>query len=81
MGEVVRDMVELGILEMTPDPADRRAKLVTYTEKGRRALRKGQRYNTELERRIIDTLGHETYQHLRSGLIALAEMLTGHDKQ
>src|SRR5688500_606083 len=32
MGEIIREMVDLGILEMRPDPEDRRAKLVTYTD-------------------------------------------------
>ena len=32
MGEVVAELVALGILEMRPDPLDRRAKLVTYTQ-------------------------------------------------
>ncbi len=31
MGEIIRELVGLGILEMKPDPDDRRAKLVTYT--------------------------------------------------
>src|SRR5436190_6003108 len=35
MGEVVRDMVALGIVEMVPDPADGRAKLVRFTEAGK----------------------------------------------
>lgn len=34
MGEVVRDMVRLGVLEMVPDPTDRRAKIVRYTDAG-----------------------------------------------
>ena len=35
MGEVVRELVELGICRMEPDPSDRRAKIVTYTDYGR----------------------------------------------
>src|SRR4051812_29329173 len=34
MGEVIRDLVGLGILEMVPDPDDGRAKVVHYTEEG-----------------------------------------------
>src|SRR5437868_7089248 len=30
MGEIVRGMVDLGIVEMRPDPDDKRAKLVVY---------------------------------------------------
>ena len=32
MGEVVRELADLGILEVHPDPEDRRAKLVSYTD-------------------------------------------------
>ena len=35
MGEVIRDLVDLGILEMVPDPDDGRAKIVRYTAEGR----------------------------------------------
>ena len=34
MGEVIREMVDLGLLEMVADPDDRRAKLVRYTDAG-----------------------------------------------
>ena len=36
MGEVIRDLVDLGILEMAPDPHDGRAKIVRYTPEGKR---------------------------------------------
>jgi DNA-binding MarR family transcriptional regulator len=35
MGEILREMVDLDIVEMRPDPEDRRAKLVTYPGHGR----------------------------------------------
>ena len=41
MGEVVRDLVALGVVEMVPDPDDGRAKLVRYTEAGRAQARQG----------------------------------------
>src|SRR3954453_19553980 len=34
MGEVIRDLVGLGVLEMVPDPDDGRAKIVRYTREG-----------------------------------------------
>ena len=36
MGEVIRDLVDIGILEMVPDPNDGRAKIVRYTPEGKR---------------------------------------------
>ena len=41
MGEVIRDLVDLGILEMAPDPQDGRAKIVRYTPEGKRFTSEG----------------------------------------
>jgi DNA-binding MarR family transcriptional regulator len=37
MGEFVADLAELGFVTVEPDPADRRAKLVSLTPRGRKA--------------------------------------------
>ena len=58
-------MVALGILEMRPDPEDRRAKLVTYTEHGRRVAGDGYQYLIELERRFVEEFGQEEYETAR----------------
>ena len=44
MGEVIRDLVDLGILEMVPDPHDGRAKIVRYTPEGKRFASEGFRH-------------------------------------
>ncbi len=44
MGEVIRDLVDLGILEMVPDPNDGRAKIVRYTTEGKRFASEGFRH-------------------------------------
>jgi DNA-binding MarR family transcriptional regulator len=49
MGEVIRDLVDLGILEMAPDPDDRRAKIVRYTTEGKRFASEGFRHLRDLE--------------------------------
>ena len=59
MGEVVRDMVELGIVEMVPDPADGRAKLVRYTAEGREHTRLGFLHIRDLEQRLTDEFGED----------------------
>src|SRR5687768_2440033 len=37
MGELIRDLEDLGYVERIPDPTDRRAQVLRYTDKGRDA--------------------------------------------
>jgi DNA-binding MarR family transcriptional regulator len=75
MGEVIRELVDLGILEMKPDPTDRRAKLVSYTEVGRQEALEGGDYIVSFEERLVDVLGEEGYEQLRAGLEKVTEIL------
>ena len=75
MGEVIREMVELGILEMRPDPADRRAKLVTYTEYGRVVASHGYEHLRELEQRFAEEFGEQEYAIARNVLARVADLL------
>lgn len=75
MGEVIREMVELGYLEMQPDPADRRAKLVTYTEYGRAEATKGFNHILGLERRFAAEFGEQEYETARDILDRLVGLL------
>jgi len=64
MGEAVRELVDLGICAMAPDPTDRRAKIVTYTDYGREVTNAGFRHLQQLERRFARTFG-EDYETAR----------------
>ncbi|MBM0124356.1 MarR family winged helix-turn-helix transcriptional regulator [Pimelobacter simplex] len=75
MGEVVRDMVRLGILEMVPDPSDRRAKIVTYTDYGTKVAQAGMDHIVALDRTLRDELGDD-YDAARRVLARVREMLT-----
>jgi DNA-binding MarR family transcriptional regulator len=75
MGEVIREMVALGLLEMRPDPEDRRAKLVTYTEHGRRVAGDGYEYLIELEQRFVEEIGLAEYETARDVLARVAVLL------
>ncbi len=57
MGEVIRDLVDIGILEMAPDPQDGRAKIVRYTPEGKRFTSAGFRHLRELEQRFEQEFG------------------------
>ena len=78
MGEVVRDLVALGVVEMAPDPADGRAKLVRYTEAGRTQARLGYRHIRDLEARFVEELG-EDYEAARRVLERVVAILAGDD--
>lgn len=75
MGEVVREMVGLGILEMRADPADRRAKLVTYSEHGLAVAADGYGHLVELEQRFAAEFGAAEYEIARDVLSRIADLL------
>jgi DNA-binding MarR family transcriptional regulator len=74
MGEVIRDLVDLGILEMVPDPDDRRAKIVRYTPDGDAFRRQGFVHLRELERVFEEEFGAE-YEAAREVLERITAML------
>lgn len=80
MGEIIRDLVDLGILEMQTDPADRRAKLVTYTTAGIELTTDGRQHILEQEERFGEELGSENYELVRTGLERIAALLTARDQ-
>ncbi len=75
MGEVIREMVDLGVVEMKPDPADKRAKLVTYTDYGREVAGVGYRHIIELERRFAEEFGEAEYAIVRDVLARVVDLL------
>ena len=77
MGEIIRDLVGLGILEMRPDPDDRRAKLVTYTPLGLDVVSGGYQYILDQEERFAEEFGADEYAQLREALERIAEMVSG----
>ncbi len=73
MGEAVRELAELGILEVRPDPEDRRAKLVSYTAEGLEITTQGRIYLEHLEQRFAEQFGEDEYETARrvlEGVIA-----------
>lgn len=76
MGEVVRELVDLGIVEMTPDPDDGRAKLVTYTKKGREFARRGFGHILDVEQSLIDLVGQEAFDSAIAVLGRIEEAIT-----
>jgi len=79
MGEVIRDLVDIGILEMAPDPDDGRAKIVRYTPEGKRFASEGFRHLRELERVFEEEFGEE-YEATREVLERVVGVLSEQDQ-
>jgi DNA-binding MarR family transcriptional regulator len=75
MGEIIRELVELGLLEMQPDPTDGRAKVVTFTEAGLELTRGGLEHIIDLEQALADELGAEDYETARRVLEGIVRIL------
>ena len=75
MGEVVRELADLGLLEMQPDPTDGRAKIVTFTEHGREFTRGGLQHILDVEERFVREFGREDYETARRVLEGMVRIL------
>jgi DNA-binding MarR family transcriptional regulator len=65
-GEIVDDLVTRGYVERVPDPADKRAKLICLTDRGREAQAKGFELFGDTERRWIERFGAERWTAMRA---------------
>jgi DNA-binding MarR family transcriptional regulator len=68
MGELVTELESLGYVRRDPDPTDRRAKVVTFTAKGRRAAKIGVQAVADQERAWADRIGADRVTDLRRSL-------------
>jgi DNA-binding MarR family transcriptional regulator len=71
MAELVRHLETHGYVVRVPDPADRRAKLVLPTARGREVVAVAQGLVPELEARIAHVLGADRLRQLRDDLEAI----------
>jgi len=74
MGELVDDLVAKGYLRRQEDPADRRAKRIYLTGKGRQTADAGEVAIRKAEEQIQAALGPRQYQQLRRNLAAIANL-------
>ncbi len=71
MGQIVDELEQLGYVVRTPDPADRRAKLIKLTEDGEKVARQGAITIQGIEERLIELLGVREYERLRAILTTI----------
>lgn len=71
MGQLVADLVGQGYLDRRPDPSDRRATIVTFTDEGWRFLRDAFEVKREMEAEYASLLGPDRFDELRASLATL----------
>jgi DNA-binding MarR family transcriptional regulator len=71
MGELIDELVELGYVERRPDPTDRRAKLITLTDRGQACIDAARTTIQDLEQQIAGVLGDRGHRQLRALLAKL----------
>ena len=71
MGQIVDELEQLGYVVRTPDPADRRAKLIKLTEDGEKVARHGATTIEGIEERLTELLGVRDYKKLRAILTTI----------
>jgi DNA-binding MarR family transcriptional regulator len=65
------ELEQLGYVHRVADPADRRAKLIMPTERGRELMRVSDEIVADIEARHADRLGHPTYADFVRALRAI----------
>ncbi|SNY45872.1 MarR family winged helix-turn-helix transcriptional regulator [Paractinoplanes atraurantiacus] len=59
---MIDELEALGYVERVPDPADRRAKLIMPTERGRRLMELSDRVVADIEAEYAATVGRDAYE-------------------
>jgi DNA-binding MarR family transcriptional regulator len=77
VGRVIDELEALGYVTRSPDPADRRAKLVVPTQRGRSVIRLSDQIMTDIGARGAAAVGAEDYAQFRATLRRLVDDLRG----
>jgi DNA-binding MarR family transcriptional regulator len=73
MGELVDELEDMGYVVRRPDPTDRRAKLITLTQKGQDCIAAGTATIDSIEQQLTDLLGVRGRRQLRNLLIKVLD--------
>lgn len=76
VGQLVDDLQAGGVLARVPDPDDRRAKRVVFTDQGRQGMLAGIEHLRSVEKKLAQAVGRDTMVQLRSALLTLHDHLS-----
>lgn len=79
-GELVDDFEEQGLLERVADPSDKRAKLIRFTAKGKKALLSGLELLGTMEAELEKDIGKARMKALGETLMRVIAILEGAQK-
>ena len=79
VSKLVNEFVDLGLLELSADPDDGRAKLVRFTPRGIDAIRHGLSVLASVEGEIASRVGKKRMRALHEGLVAVLDALENMD--
>ncbi|MFI6239515.1 MarR family winged helix-turn-helix transcriptional regulator [Micromonospora sp. NPDC050795] len=77
MGAILDELERLGYVRRTPDPADRRAKLIVPTDRGLSLMAASDGFVHQIEQNLADTLGPDRYRDFRDALARGVASLPG----
>ncbi|MET0286140.1 MAG: MarR family transcriptional regulator [Polyangiales bacterium] len=77
VSQTLAEMVELGVVELSPDPTDGRAKLARLTAAGAASIAQGLAVLESLERELAEEIGDPRMRSLHDALGALERALEG----
>jgi DNA-binding MarR family transcriptional regulator len=80
MGELVDHLERRGYVERRPDPRDGRAKIVVFTEKGRRGIEAAAERIAEIEGELGRWMGDERLEELTGSLADLGAFFEESEK-
>lgn len=81
VGQLVEDLEGMGLLKRVADPGDGRARLVTFTDSGKKGLLGGLSLLSNLEEELSEKIGKKRIKELRETLTSIVEALTPSDEK
>jgi len=76
ISQLIDSLEKKGFVMRSPDPEDRRAKVITYTERGYQLIADIIDTTLVVEREVSELLGSEVYQTLKESLVTVNQELT-----
>lgn len=75
VSQTLAELVDMGVVELTPDPSDGRAKLVRLTSAGAQSIAQGLSILEAIERELASEIGATKMRALHDALLALESAL------